>query len=493
MTEALIVQNRIGQEMTPDARSQAATGLVDLVRSDRQAIGQSQPLADPKLRVRQAILHGPVLATMLKLAWPTIVVLLAQVAVGVAETFYVSFLGTSALAGVALIFPILMLMTMMSNGAVGGGVASAMARAIGANRKDDVDALALHALVIAVFFGLVFTAVTLLFGRAIYAALGGSGAVLDAALTYSEFVFAGAVPSWIVSLLAGALRGAGDVRIPAIVTLASAAVLVVLSPALIFGFGPLPRLGIAGAGLAVSAFNVLAAIVLIRYMSLSTGTPVLRRARLESRLFRDMLGVGLLSAVGTAQFNLTVLLVTGAVGMFGADALAGYGIASRLDYLLIPLLFGLGTAVVTMVGTNIGAGAVARARRIAWTGALLAAVVTEAIGCLVALFPTAWLGLFSNNANVLATGTTYLQIVGPSYGAVGLGLLLYFAGQGAGHVLWPVLSGTVRLMIAAVLGWIAVAWFGFGQAALFALVAAAALAFGGLVALATRLQSWGDR
>src|SRR5262252_1213921 len=485
MTEALIVQNRIGQEMTPDARSQAAASVVDLVRSDQQAIGQSQPLAVPKLRVRQAILHGPVLATMLKLAWPTIVVLLAQVAVGVAETFYVSFLGTSALAGVALVFPILMLMTMMSNGAVGGGVASAMARAIGSDRKDDVDALALHALVIAVFFGLVFTAVTLLFGRAIYAALGGSGAVLDAALTYSEFVFAGAVPSWIVSLLAGALRGAGDVRIPAIVTLASAAVLVVLSPALIFGFGPLPRLGIAGAGLAVSAFNVLAAIVLIRYMSLSTGTPVLRRARLESRLFRDMLGVGLLSAVGTAQFNLTVLLVTGAVGMFGADALAGYGIASRLDYLLIPLLFGLGTAVVTMVGTNIGAGAVARARRIAWTGALLAAVVTEAIGCLVALFPTAWLGLFSNNANVLATGTTYLQIVGPSYGAVGLGLLLYFAGQGAGHVLWPVLSGTVRLLIAAVLGWITVAWFGFGQAALFALVAAAALAFGGLVALAT--------
>src|SRR5262252_2497529 len=154
MTEALIVQNRIGQEMTPDARSQAATGLVDLVRSDRQAIGQSQPLADPKLRVRQAILRGPVLATMLKLAWPTIVVLLAQVAVGVAETFYVSFLGTSALAGVALIFPILMLMTMMSNGAVGGGVASAVARALGAVRKEDADALVMHALIIAVAFGL---------------------------------------------------------------------------------------------------------------------------------------------------------------------------------------------------------------------------------------------------------------------------------------------------------------------------------------------------
>ena len=187
------------------------------------------------------------------------------------------------------------------------------------------------------------------------------------------------------------------------------------------------------------------------------------------------------------------MLVTGTVGLFGADGLAGYGIASRLDYLLIPLLFGLGTAVVTMVGTNIGAGAVARAQRVAWTGALLAGLVTETIGCLVALFPKAWLGLFTRDANVLATGTTYLQIVGPSYGAVGLGLLLYFAGQGAGHVFWPVLSGTARLVIAAVVGWAAVAWFDFGEPALFALVAVAAVAFGGLVALATRFQSWGRK
>jgi Na+-driven multidrug efflux pump len=131
---------------------------------------------------------------------------------------------------------------------------------------------------------------------------------------------------------------------------------------MIFGFGPLPRLGVAGAGTAVTAFNVAAAIALVRYLRSGHDAPSLKRVHLERRLFADILGVGLLSAAGTAQFNLTVLLVTGAVGLFGADALAGYGIASRLDYLLIPLLFGLGTAVVTMVGTNVGAGAIARAR-----------------------------------------------------------------------------------------------------------------------------------
>jgi putative MATE family efflux protein len=445
----------------------------------------------PRLRGRQAMLHGPVLPTMLRLAWPTIVVLLAQVAVGAAETFFVSYLGTAALAGVALVFPILMLMTMMANGAFGGGVSSAIARALGAGRREDADALVLHALVVAVVMGLAFTGLLLLGGRPVYAALGGSGDVLAAALTYSTFVFVGAVPSWIVSLTASALRGAGNVRVPAIVTLVSALVLVILSPALIFGFGPLPRLGIAGAGTAVTAFNVVAAAVLVWYLRSGRGAPRLKRARLERRLFADILGVGLLSAAGTAQFNLTVLLVTGAVGVFGADALAGYGIASRLDYLLIPPLFGLGTAVVTMVGTNIGAGAMARARRIAWTGALIAALVTEAVGCFVAAVPTAWLGLFTNEPNVLATGALYLRTVGPSYGAIGLGLLLYFASQGAGRVLWPVLAGTVRLVIAAVVGWVAVAKLGFGAPALFTLVALAAAAFGAINAATMLLGAWG--
>src|SRR6516164_4040878 len=466
-----------------------------VIRTDiaTPAMGSATPLSppvDPRVRAHQAILHGPVLTTMLRLAWPTILVLLAQVAVGAAETFYVSYLGTAALAGVALVFPILMLMTMMANGAVGGGVSSAVARAIGAGHRDDADALVLHALVVAIGMGLAFTGIVLTCGRPLYAALGGTGAVLDAALLYSTFVFIGAVPSWIVSLMASALRGAGNVKVPALVTFISAAVLVVLSPALIFGFGPLPRLGIAGAGTAVAAFNVAAAAVLVWYLRSARGAPTLKRGRLERRLFGDILGVGLLSAAGTVQFNLTILLVTGAVGLFGADALAGYGIASRLDYLLIPPLFGLGTAVVTMVGTNIGAGARARARRIAWTGAALAALAAEAIGCIVALYPKAWLGLFTSDTNVLVTGTIYLQIVGPSYGAVGLGLLLYFAGQGSGHVFWPVLSGTVRLLIAAVLGWMTVAWFGFGEPALFVMVAVGAVTFGGLVALTTRLQPW---
>jgi putative MATE family efflux protein len=442
--------------------------------TDSTAISANLNAADArKVRVRQALLTGPILPTLIKLGWPTIVVLVVQTLVGVAETYWVSFLGTAALAGVTLVFPISMLMTMMSNGGIGGGVASAVARAIGAGRRHDADALTMHALILAIGFGLLFTAGVLLLGPALYHSLGGQGAALDAAIEYSTFVFIGSVPAWVMNLLASALRGAGNVRVPAILSMVGAAIMIPLSPAFIFGFGPIPRFGIAGAGIAVTIYYALAAIALIYYLVSGPSGLVLKRVRIESRLFRDVLRVGLISAIGTIQPNLTVVVVTGVVGMFGADALAGYGIASRLDYVLIPIMFGLGTGVVTMVGTNMGAGHLTRAKRVAWTGAFLGFVVAGIIGAVAAIAPTLWLHLFSQDQGVIATGSLYLRMVAPIYGAIGVAMLLYFAAQGGGRVLWPFLGGTARLVIAAGIGWLAVAGWGFGLPILFAIVAVA--------------------
>ena len=211
---------------------------------------------------REAILSGPVLPTLLRLGLPTIGVLLAQTLVAVAETYWTSFLGIDAIAGVALVFPLTALMTAASNGGIGGGVSAAMARAVGAGRADEADALVAHALVLAVGFGVLFTAGAFAVGPALYRAMGGSGNALAAALLFSGWFFAGAVPIWAVNLIAAALRGAGEVRLPASVTLAGALVTILLSPALIFGVGPLPRMGVGGAGLAVGLYYLAAMLVL---------------------------------------------------------------------------------------------------------------------------------------------------------------------------------------------------------------------------------------
>lgn len=446
-----------------------------------------------KREVPPGVLAGPIAPAMLRLALPTILVLVVQTLVGLAETYFVSFLGTDALAGVALVFPILMLMQMMASGGIGGGVSSAIARALGANRRDDADALIWHAIILACVFGALFTGAAIIGGSTLYRAMGGTGPTLAAALTYSGVVFAGSIPIWITAVLSSALRGAGNVKVPALVIFSGAMFLLPLSPALIFGWGPFPRLGVAGGGTAVVIYYIFSVLALTLYLRSPQSVLKLKVVPLRSRLFRDILGVGLPSAIGTIQLNLTVTFVTAAVGRFGADAIAGYGIASRLDYIQIPLLFGLGTAMLTMIGINIGAGQVARARQIAWIGGALAFGVTELIGLAAAIFPHVWIGLFSDDPQVLALGTLYLRIVAPIYGAVGLAMALYFASQGAKRVLLPVLAGTVRMIIAAFIGWSAVVWYGADLSTLFQIVALAALSYGVLTAAAFLGGAWSKR
>ena len=426
---------------------------------------------------RAALLTGPVLPTLFRLALPTMTVLLAQTAVNVAEAYYVGLLGTDALAGAAMVFPIFMLMTMMSNGGIGSGVSSAVARAIGAQRKADADAIVFHGIVLAVIGGALFTLGTALLGPALYRALGGQAGSLDAALTYSNALFAGAIPVWIVNLQAAALRGSGNVRVPAIVTLVGAIVMIPLSPLLIFGLGPIPGLGIGGAGLAFGLYYCGAMLVLLHYMAAGRTSLHLRLAPLQGRLFTDILKVGLPTAVNAVLVNLTVILVTSVVGRFGTSELAAYGIASRLDYIMIPILFGLCTATLTMVGVNVGANQGGRARTIGWVSALTGAAFVGTIGCIVAAYPPLWLNLFSHEPDVLREGAIYLRIVAPAYTALGFGFVLAFAAQGAGHVLWPFVGSVARILIAAGGGLVVVGHFGGGMASLAAMVTVSLVAY----------------
>jgi putative MATE family efflux protein len=471
-----------------ESKALAATLTLDAAPGDDDAAAQARPAAKPVQprndATRAAILTGAILPTLLKLALPTMVVLLAQTAVNIAEAYYVGYLGTDALAGVAMVFPVFMLMTMMSNGGIGSGVASAVARAVGADRKQDADALVFHAIIIAIIFGAIFTLGTIRGGPILYRALGGRSEALNAALQYSNYLFAGAIPVWIVNLQAAALRGSGNVKVPAMVTLVGALVLIPASPLLIFGFGPVPRLGIQGAGIAFAAYYGGAMLFLLRYMASGRAGLTFKFVPLQSRLFLDILKVGIPTAVNTVLTNLTVILVTGAVGLFGTTALAAYGIASRLDYVMIPILFGLCTAVLTMVGVNIGAGQIARARKIAWTSSVVGLAITGSIGVVVAIMPLLWLHLFSHDPEVLGLGTTYLRIVAPAYAALGFGFVVAFAAQGAGHVLWPFVASVTRILFAAGLGWIAVGYYGAGMAALASMVAASLVAYAAICAVA---------
>lgn len=153
----------------------------------------STPRLDARTRM---LLEAAIPATLVRPGTPNVLVMFVQAAVGLIETYFVGKLGTDALAGVTLVFPVLMLMQMMSAGAMGGGISSAIARALGAGRRDDADALAWHALVIGLAFGVTFTLAVLGGGGWLYGAMGGRGASLAAAATYSQVIFSAAVLIW---------------------------------------------------------------------------------------------------------------------------------------------------------------------------------------------------------------------------------------------------------------------------------------------------------
>ena len=396
------------------------------------------------------LLQAPIAATLVTLAAPNILVNIAQSSVGLIETYFVGKLGTDALAGVALVFPVVMLTQMMSAGAVGGGISSAVARALGGQRRREADDLALHSLAVGLLLGIAFTVSALLAGPWLYSTLGGRDASLTAAVTYSNVIFSGALLIWIFNSLASVIRGTGNMHVPALVTCAGVIAVIPLSPCLIFGLGPFPQLGVAGGGVALLAYYAVGSVVLATYIR-SGRIPVrfsLSNLRLRRELLTDILRVGVVSALVTIGTNVTVASVTGLVGTLGPAAIAGYGVGSRLEYFLVPLVFGLGAPLVALVGTNVGAGQHERAVRVAWIGGFMAAAMCALIGALAAVFPRMWLGLFDSDPAMLAAGAQYLQTVGPFYGFFGLGLGLYFAFQGFGRLRWAVLANFTRLTIA---------------------------------------------
>ena len=436
-----------------------------------------------------ALLNGPIMPTLARLAAPGIALALFQTAVSVADTHFIGRLGTESLAGLALVFPMLMLLQMTSAGAMGGGVSSAVARALGAGNPDAARKLVAHALVIALGGGLAFTVLLLGFGHGLYGLLGGRGEALGQALAYSQVIFGGAVLVWIANTLASLLRGSGNTLAPALAFAGTALVQIPLSGALTLGWGPFPRYGISGAATAYLIAFGLSSFVMAVLVWRSALRPQRAHLQLEGRLFREILRVGAISSLSSLQTVLTAVILTGFVARFGTAALAGYGVGVRLELLQIPIVFAIAQALVVMVGTNVGAGRGARAKRIAWIGTGAAAAVCLAVGWSVAIYPPLWIQIFSDDPAVIEIGSLYMRVVAPFYPLFGAGLALYFASQGAGQMLMPMLANTARLVLVAAAGAVIMHFAG-PLWALFAVIALGLAVVGGLTGYVVFKANW---
>jgi MATE family, multidrug efflux pump len=439
-----------------------------------------------------SLLTAPILPTLLRLAIPNMIAMVGSTLVAIAETSYIGRLGTVPLAAIALVFPFAMLMQMMSAGAMGGGVSSAISRALGAGNRKRAATLALHAAIIGLCGGLFFTVTMLVFGRNFVTLLGGRGDALEEACNYSQVLFSGAIAIWLVNTLASVIRGTGDMRLPSMTLIAASLVQIVVGGTLGLGLFGLPQFGMRGVASGQLIAFTLAAIFFLWYLlSGRSRLPLNFRAfHFEGSMFRDILKVGAIACLAPLQTVLTILVFTKILASFGTEMLAGYGIGSRLEFLLTPITFAFGIASVPMVGMAIGAGQLKRARHIAWTAAAAAGLTVGLIGAIVALDPALWVSLFARDVGVAAAAHSYFRLAGPAFVFFGVGASLYFSSQGAARVGGPVLASTARLLIVAVGGVSltvaqAPAW------TLFALVGCSMAVFGLSTAASVALARWG--
>jgi putative MATE family efflux protein len=428
------------------------------------------------------LLEGSVLPTLLRLSAPNLAEAAARVGFIAADAAFVGWLGADALAGVSLVFPVFLIAQMTSASGFGTGVSAAVGRALGAGDRQEADALAAHALWLALALGAFTSLVMLLAGPPLYR-LAAGGATLEAAVTYSTIVFGGIVLVWLMNLLANVVRGTGNMAVSAGAIVLAGAVHLALSPVLIFGWGMFPRLGIAGAAIAILASYGAGAAALLAYL-LSRGAIARLRfgaLRPQWRLFAAILGIGSLASVNVLLLQATTIAATALVAAFGAAALAGYGAAQRLELLQIPITFALGSAVIAMIATNVGAGRVERARRIARTGAALSAGIGLVFAIVALFLPRQWMSLFLADGEAVAVGVDYLRTMGGTLPFLGFALGTVFALLAAGHAARPVAASVLRFALVAAGGFVATHLFVSGISTLFVIVAASTAAFAAAV------------
>lgn len=429
---------------------------------------------------------------LLSMSAPNSVAFLIQASVSMAEVWFIGRLGSASLAAIALVFPLLMLFQTLSGGAMGGAVASAIARALGAGDLQRAETLIWHALALAAMGAVALLVVFLMAGSEFLRFLGGSGSVLEQALSYSYVLFFGGIFVWLVGVVSAIFRGMGNMRFPAAMMILSAFVQVPLSGLLITGAFGAPKLGVMGAAVsAVISSILLAAVMLIRLAGDSGQIRLTKPAAVFRRHhFADILQVALPASLSPLLTVATIIILTAIVGRFGEQALAGYGIGSRIEFLLIPLVFGIGASMTSLVGVGIGAGDIKRAEHIGTVGGLGAAGLAGGIGLILAVQPELWIPYFSQDPVVQDAATRYIQIVGPWFAFYGLGLVLYFGSQGAGAMGWPVVALSLRAVICVGGALLLTESFDTGIDGVFYAVALSMVAYGVIMFCALKLGAW---
>ena len=406
-------------------------------------------------RTRQ-ITEGSILLALLRIAGPVVVSTMLQSSYQLVNTFWVGRLGAAAVAAVAVSAPITFLLVVLGGGlSVAGSIF--VAQYSGARQHQMVSHVAAQTILMVVLVSVVLSIAGSLAAVAVLRATGITPDVLALGSAYVRITFLGLVFSYGFMMFQAILQGIGEVRFPLRIIAATLLLNAVLDPLLIFGWGPIPGLGVRGAAFATVSSQAAAAILGLRPLFTGRFGIHVRRGdfRPDLPFIRRALAVAIPSSIEQSTRTLASVVLTMLAARFGTESLAAYGVSTRLiSFFLIPSI-AFSTATATVVGQNIGAGEMDRAERAAHLAGWAAFASLTGLGLL--FWPVAHAVarlLVPGDAQVIELTARFLHVLAPVFGVIGAQFALAGAFRGAGHTLTAmILSLTMQWLVQLPVAW----------------------------------------
>lgn len=358
------------------------------------------------------------------------------------------FLGSAELAAVSVGFPIIFTLISLVMG-VTMATTTLVAQYYGAQKKDMVTKTISNSLLILTFFGLITTLIGLFFNRSMLILINVPSDVLDMAADYLGVFFSGLIGMFWYNVTSAILRGLGDSKTPLKFLIYATVMNILLDPVLIFGLGPIPALGVRGAALATIISQGFSALIVLRYLFITSGLVVITNDfwKLDFSLIRLIIKIGIPAGLQQTLVSLSALTVSALVTIYGSTVVAGYGAAVRIDHFAFMPAMSIGLAVSALVGQNLGAQKDKRVTEAVRWSSLLATAITLAVTLPALLIPSTLLYPFTEDPGVIAAGSQYLRIMAFSY--IPLALMFTLGGvlRGAGDTFVSMVFTLVSLWL----------------------------------------------
>ena len=419
-----------------------------------------------KLNLSESLTELPFNKIFFKLAIPNVCATFFAATTVIFDLWYIGKIGISELAGVAYIFPIYMLTSMLSNGAFGGAVSGATARAFGSKNITQAECIFRSAILIALLGAIILMFLFFSFSEKFLIYYKVDKQVSLSAITYGNILLKGIFLIWLFNIIISVTRGSGNTTIPAISWLI-VLFFHILFATLNFNFddrniiltnsvtllnGMFLFTSLEWSAISLLSGYLAGIIFILGFYFFGNHSYSLKFQDIfKLRGFFKLIKSGSIASCQSLMTISLALFCTTIIGNFGTNWTAGFGIAIRLELLLIPIIFGIGGALIAIVGANVGANKFQRAIQMTWKGTSFSVVIVGVIGLFFSIYPELWSGLFTSDLQTKVTAKAYLNLVAPFYAFFALGLGLYFVCQAFNTLFWPVVGTFLRLFYVVIL------------------------------------------